>query len=189
MDITGFFGKEVFRPIVITLVPGTFVAAPLMAYVHKSFEVIPKLVSEQAVVAAVLATALIIASGFLAENFGSWVEIWMCKRLPKLKEGESSHDEVWVRFLQTHFEKPPIGIHYLESIVLRLKFETSMIAPLGLLLFWIPTLTEKRICDSQIWGLEVVLAGIVIFLLHESYCGCKVLDKLRRDLLAGVNLK
>ena len=189
MDITGFFGKEVFRPIVITLVPGIFASAPLLTYLHGTFDVIPKLVSDQSVVAAVLATALIIASGFLMENLGSWIEINLCKLRPKRNAGERSDDEIWYQFLRTHFEKPPIGMHYLESIVLRLKFETSMVTPIALLLFWVPLLTEKPICDRTIVVLELGLLGLVLWLLYESYAGCKLLDKLRRELLAGVNLK
>lgn len=187
MDITGFFGKEVFRPIVITLVPGIFTSAPLLAYLHRNFPGIQKLVADQATVAAILATALIIAAGFLMENLGSWIELGLCKIHARRNIATPPDDEIWYQFLRTHFATPPIGVHYLESIVLRLKFETSMIGPLVLLAIWIPVLTEREICDKPVLAMVGGLIVLVSWLMYESDRGCGVLARLRRSLLQGVH--
>jgi len=184
MNIVTGLRNELFRPLVQILVPGTVALAPyalIAAYYN------PKLYSfwdKHANTFGVLALVAVIAAGFLLEDIGSKIELHWDKVLNKERE---DHNADWKRYLSLRLKDEIIGQRYLERVVLRMKFELSLVPALVLALLGI--LWLNLVTSYWSW-LAVVIAALLMCLLiwfvwTESYKSANVASETRKVILGS----
>jgi hypothetical protein len=186
MDISNAFKTEVFRPIVITLIPGAFSLAPYICFLCLKYPYVADVIKENLAGSTIVYVFASIAAGMVFENIGSRIETWF--GLIVAKNDENYNDD-WMAYLRTNFEKPPIGLAYISSIVMRMKFELSFSISLTIVVIGISILNTLR---SNYWTTEFLVTtgaifAIGIYLMIEAYSSVKLLGDLRRNLLGGVN--
>jgi len=184
MNMTSIFEREVFRPIAITLVPGTIALTPFIFLFHNYFPNVYKILSNQPTITGLLLILISIAVGLILEDVGSLIEviIWYF-----VKESDDD-DNNWYKYLRVAFKSEPIGNKYIGNIVLRMKFENSFAPALVLLccgIVWLRILDQIKSSCLTAW-LVLVLFLVAIFLIYESYSSAKLLKRLRKELLNGV---
>lgn len=176
LDPISVFRREVFRPIVITVIPGLTAIAPFLLVLDYYVSVAD--LPAAAITGIILMAA--VAVGFVIEDLGSRIEtaIW---HFVKGKTG----DETWYRFLATRFEGKPIALEYMADLVLRMKFENSFAIALivacgGLVWIHILGIIGSRGATVSVIGLALFIAAYLIF---ESWSGVKLLKELRSKLV------
>lgn len=186
MDISNAFKTEVFRPIVITLIPGAFSLAPYVYILYLTYPTFSELVKYNLAGTAIVYVFISIAAGMVLENIGSGIEIWFGSIVAKR---DKKYDDDWDKYLRTNFEKPPIGLDYISSIVMRMKFELSFSISLVFVLIgvWLIHIIQSRFGSIECFVLTVVVILLAAYLGFEAFSGVKLLGKLRRNLLNGVN--
>ena len=122
MDISNAFKKEVFRPVVITLIPGTFSLAPFIIFFYINNSQLSTIIDGNLLGASLVYVFISIAIGMVLEDIGSRIEVSFGKQVSK---NESDYMDNWDKYLRTHFEKRPVGEEYISSVVMRMKFELS----------------------------------------------------------------
>lgn len=187
MDISSVFKTEVFRPIVITLVPGLMAVVPYLFIVHYYFPNIASLFSKHSSAFIIVVLLVCIAFGQILEDFGSLIETAMWKWVV----GSKHDNEIWNEFLRTHFVKEPIGLRYMRTIVLRMKFENSFIAALCFFsagIFWLGIVGFIG-RHAHVLLILAVTFLLILYLAYESYESAKLLKEQRINLLKGVIVK
>lgn len=183
MDLISGLKSELFRPLVTLVVPGAIALGP---YVIVTRSKVPPVAafwaSEPAGFVTILLVA-VLAGGLILEDVGSRIETLWDRVNAKQ---ESSLQAEWHAYLQLQDTKDSAGQHYLDSLLLRMKFELSM-APALLLhaigLIWINAI--HRLFTTTSMGL---LAGgitlLALYLLWESRSSAVNLIRVRRDIIA-----
>ncbi len=183
MELTSAFKSEIFRPLATVISPGATSIGP---YVFIVGYYVPRVrvfweQHPSAFTAAIV--VCVISSGLILENVGARIEskLWDA-RLSKTNE---RHTEEWNEYLQQKVNPEIVGQRYLQTIVMRLKFELAMGPALLVMLvgmIWLNHLYEFWPCSGLLAfaGFTVVLSG---YLLYESYCSCQVLAKTRRQIV------
>ena len=186
MDISNTFKTEIFRPVVITLIPGGLAILPLVAMAYLGYPKLATYIESHQLGASFIYVFLSIAAGLIIENIGSRLEVFF-----DLIVGHKNpdHYENWKKYLRTHFSNEPVGIGYISSAVIRLKFELSFAAALPIFLIGLSSLNKQYCILSEATYEYIFWSGMVltIFLIFESYSGVKLLSKTRANLLSGVN--
>jgi hypothetical protein len=187
MDISSVFKTEVFRPVVITLVPGVAAIAPYFFLLDHYFPGAASVVAEHETTAVILVVLAAIGVGYILEDLGSRIEslIW-----GRLKDAAGQDDAEWFSYLRTSFKSEPIGQKYIGDLVLRMKFENSSCPALLLLACGIIWLRCVGYIQATLPVVAVVLAIIVLaaYLLYESIESTRLLRTVRKHLLLGVNV-
>lgn len=184
MDISSVFKSEIFRPIVITLIPSLIGLIPFVFVLYIYFPDSKDWVSKNSGTFLIIVVLLCIAIGQVLEDLGSAIENIVWKRVRK-----SGNDDVqWNDFLRIHFEKEPIGMRYMRTIVLRMKFENSTVAALvlfsaGILWLWLLGFIESKVYFIGILAVTFIL---MLYMLYESYLSSALLKDLRANLMKGV---
>jgi hypothetical protein len=186
MDISNTFKTEVFRPIVITLIPGAFSIAPYICIVCIKYPHIIVHIKENLAGSAITYVFIAIAAGMVLENLGSRIEVWFGWLVARK---DKQYNDEWDQYLRTNFAAPPIGLDYISSIVMRMKFELSFSISLIIFVIGISILNKFQ---SSYWSTEfivitVTISVIALYLLFEAFSSVKLLGSLRRNLLGGVN--
>lgn len=186
MDLSSVFKTEVFRPVVITIVPGVTAIVPYIFVIDSYFPSVRTTAASHETMAIVLIVLAAIAIGLILEDLGSRIEmlIWQ-----KIKDTSGKDDQNWYMYLRTCFKNKPIGHKYTGDIVLRMKFENSFCP--ALIIFCVGLIWLRCICYIKatvpITVTIIVLIFICVYLVYESWTGSKLLLKLREELLKGVN--
>lgn len=185
MDPSGVLKNEIFRPFASVIVPGSIAVTP---YVLLLSHFVPAtgtffLAHSNAFIAAML--VVIVATGFLLENLGSQIECFIDRKLLKKYP---DRETVWYAYLRLKISDEYVGQRYLRTLVLRLKFELSMVP--ALILFGIALYCLN--CIYLIWSMYtlsvilILIVGLICWLLCESQNGAKLLGTVRKELVAEV---
>jgi len=187
MDISSVFKTEVFRPIVITLVPGVTAMIPYFFVLNHYFPGAADVAEKHETTAVILAVLAAIAVGYVIEDIGSRIEslIWRF-----VKDAGGKDQEEWYLYLRTCYKTEPIGQKYIGDIVLRMKFENSFSPALLVLALGLIWLRCVGYFQATLPALIVVIAILIlaIYLFLESVASVKVLRDVRKHLLIGVNV-
>jgi hypothetical protein len=180
-ELTAAFQSEVFYPIATLVVPGFFAISTLAFAALQRLPIINELAEQHPGVATATAVLTVLTSGLVCEDLGAHLE----QRFDGWLENEAGYEEhqnEWFLYLRMAFDKEPVGQHYLNTLVLRLKFELGMtFASIafagGALLIQIPCL----------WRIGIICFALLAFAFfgREAKSSHKSLSLLRRELLKG----
>lgn len=116
----------------------------------------------------ITATAL----GIILEDLGA--------RAERICEGQGSDDSDWYDYLALAFDPQPIGLRYIGTVVLRMKFEFGMgfgsVITAGGIFCTPISLTMKLLSIS-------IVGALTFYFLHEGSCSVRLLKKTRSELL------
>jgi hypothetical protein len=185
MDLTSFLKGEVFRAVVITLIPGVIVLIPMAFYVYDAFPGVRNMLVDRDAVAAVLLIVGAISAGFIVEDLGSRLEIAIWRFcLSKLSTAEKqAAEEEWFRYLRQTLERPSIGLGYIADIALRMKFENSFAIASLWSFVAIVLLSWTGHIKAPIWVPCIFLAILFVYLIVESISATKLLIQLRKRVV------
>jgi hypothetical protein len=173
-ELLAGFAAEIFRPVVTLLIPGFWMLAPwtIALFFHHPIGWIfaAKHREGSGLVFVVIATAL----GMILEDLGVRLEQFFFERHTK-KDYTN-----WYAYLALAPEREPIGLRYIRTVVLRMKFELGM----GLAG---PAVIAGIVCNPISLHLKSALIFLVflltIYFLYESSCSVVVLEKTRIEML------
>lgn len=187
MDMTEVFKTEFFRPLVVTFIPGATALIPYLFLIDHYFPGFVDLRTGNEIIAFTVMTLAILAVGMILEDLGSRIEVTLWSFII----GKSTtENEEWFKYLRTHFEKQPVGVTYLNEVLMRMKFENSLAPALIVMAFGLWLLKHVGYINAH-GPIRVAIATAVvvaIYLLAESYEGAKVLIKVRREIISGVHI-
>ncbi len=178
-ELTATFHSEVFRPIVMLVVPGFYASSSATVSLFQRFPTPRTLIDKYPGAATVVYLLIILAVGLIMEEIGARLEIHFDRRVAKCV-GYERHSEEWFDYLRIAFDKEPVGHRYLRTLVLRLKFE------LGMTVATVPFAAGVLSLQTVwVWRLIVFVGSIVIgtYLFYEAKCSNKALSELRREML------
>ncbi len=189
MDILDAFKSEVFRPLVTLIVPGAIAIAP---YPIVTGHYVPKVQlfwNEHSSGFVAILIVSVIASGLILENLGSRIESRFWDK--RIKNHDESHYATWDEYLKLETNDEIIGQRYLRTILVRLKFELSMIP--ALIFLWLGLLWVN--CLYHVWSLwGFALVTVFVFALNgylwfESYSSAKNIARIRKLMVEAVKEK
>jgi uncharacterized RDD family membrane protein YckC len=183
MNATGLFKREIFRPFVTLLIPGAVAIIPYILIVMHYQPWLLHLVTKNSGFTLTLLIFLAVAVGLIIEDLGACIESGVLDKF--LQKKNSNHMADWDEYLKLTFEKEPIGQQYLDTIVLRMKFELGFC--IALLVLWVGLLWFNIIRGFCSWDSFLIITGIIIifcgYLLRESYDSARTLSKTRSLLI------
>ena len=181
-DIFAAFGSEFFRPLATILLPGLLCLGPLLIAVTWVFEPLRAFMNENHVETALALILLCTFAGLLLEDVGARIELWLFNYQFRAAERDSRNKE-WYDYLRLACKPEPVGYKYIQSLVLRLKFELGCVAAIPFSIwgiwFW-PTMYLPR------WIATGVAVVIGIYLFVEAKDSVRNLAILRHELLSGI---
>lgn len=185
-NVSSVFKAEVFRPLVVLLIPGALAVFPLVLLANGEFADVASFRIANPLIYYFGLFCVAISTGMIIENLGSMIEVlgWD-KRLKRLDP--KNFDSDWDLYLQTKYEIEPVGQHYLRTILLRMKFVTHLaIAVLVAVIGSTISHYLREIPSSGHLGL-LACAGVPLslYMFWESFQSCKVLARIRKLLVAG----
>ncbi len=180
-DIFSAFGSEVFRPLVTIVIPGAMAITVWFIALLQKFARLRAIADANHTETIFLLTLASIAVGLLVEDFGSRIE----KRFDEwlvAKPGFALHRDEWKSYWRVVFKAEPIGQRYLNTILLRFKFELGtaialLFAATGLLF------TTLSLC-SALAGMGVALLAAYL-LMEEGRSSHRLLSEIRHEILKG----
>jgi hypothetical protein len=178
-ELTAAFQSEVFRPIVMLVVPGFFAVSTCAVAVCQRFPTVQRLAEQHAGLATTTAVLVVLTLGLVTEDLGARLEQYF-ENLLKKEAGYEKHYEEWYEYLRIAFDREPVGHRYLRTLVLRLKFELGMVV--ASVPFAVGALCLQAPCRWRIGTLCFALAALAYFWV-EAKSSNKELSKLRRELL------
>lgn len=186
MDLLGGLKTEVFRPVIMLMVPGLVVGTPalfvLQYYQPGLFEFIELHPALSTVIGFIAATIL----GVLTYEIGTNIEAHGIDM--RLKTTRANFDDEWYMFLRCTLPERAVAQDYLNDRVLYLKFELGMASALPLCLIISAWAWFVRDDFYTKWciALSVGLLIGTIYFLFEAYQSGAGLAKLRKELLKGI---
>jgi hypothetical protein len=158
------FKKELFRPIVTLLFPSMIALWPFVFFVLKKHPNLLCFIQENKWLIIFLSTVLLAGLGLLLEDFGGLIESKMNKN-QKLK-----YKKTFNEFLCESYKIEPIGMRYIDSLTIRMKFElgfavSMIVAILGVILLYF------FLKPFSLWIFLIILilkALLIVYLLCEA---------------------
>lgn len=208
MDVESVLKDQFFKPLVRTIIPGVIASAPFVEIVCLSFPGVSAFRNSQSLAFFGLVGLVATAVGLILEDVGSRIESHFDECYPtekpskkgrsraiielanKITEGaecpkKAEHESAWWRYLLLPDAKRAHADNYLESIVLRLKFELSM-APALLLSSGGLGLLFLVAGHSYWWLLSLAVPiGLGCYLAFESRKSWLLLHTIRVKVLAA----
>ena len=190
MDLISAFKSELFRPLTTIVVPGGFAVGPwLLAAMERDPE-LARAAMDVPGASVPVCLAVIIAAGFVLENLGARIEHVWDKRLQresKKKENQKTHDDKWHEYLQLETKDEIIGQRYLQTIVVRMKFELAfgpalVIGALGMFDY---NLASHEWSWLSFWCAFCATLALAAYLIWESWGSANIAESARDDVLAG----
>lgn len=177
---------DLLRPFTVTFIPGAFAILPWVILLHIQYAQLGayRLESPSAFYFALACAAITV--GIFLEEFASIIET-QCwdKRLAVLEEFKDKFKPTWDAFLNLQYEHEPIGLRYLRSVVLAMKFTTHFM--LATVFATCGMLTSAWIVGwpGDWWPFWLLVAGVLTFQLTWSLScwSCKVLAQIRALLV------
>lgn len=186
MDISNAFKKEVFKAVVITLIPGAFALAPFIIFFYIKSSKLSTIIDGNLLGASLVYIFISIAIGMVLEDIGARIEfLFGCIVLKK----EADYMNNWDTYLRTHFQNRQVGEGYINSVVMRMKFELSfsvalIVMEIGIMLL---NTTSQGFWNGLFIKASLITLALSAYLAWEAYESVKLLGKLRKNLLSGVN--
>jgi hypothetical protein len=185
MEVTGVLKNEIFRPFASVIVPGSIAVTPYVMLLSHYVPTTEKFFLAHPNAFAAAMVVVIVAFGFFLENIGSRIETLIDNAI---KKKVPTHSTIWMEYLVLKMSDEYVGQRYLRTLVLRLKYELSMVPALvllGMALIWLN-------CVYSIWqfypmtGIIFGLVVVILWLVRDSYDGAKLLGEIRAALVAEV---
>jgi hypothetical protein len=172
------FATDVFRPVVTLLIPGFWALTPWIIGLFLHYQIDWKFACDHREASGLVFVVAATAVGMVLENLGA--------RLEECFYNRQKNDRCnWYAYLTLAPEREPIGLRYIRTLVLRMKFELSMgIAGLIVLLgivFYIPISWHLKLLFS------VITLALTIYLLYEGWCSVSLLEKTRVEILKRIS--
>lgn len=185
MDFTSALRPDVYRIFITTLVPGFVGIAPWLAGVFWPELQYVETWARSGVLVPISATlfGFVLAAGFICEDLGSrvelaWADKWLERRCRRLASN-------WKVYLGQRRDSELIAQGYLRAILLRFKFELSMIPATFSCLLGV--LASE--CLGNGFGRQKAflicfgLSTLLLWLLFEVRGGAAVLAKTRQIII------
>src|SRR5687768_6255447 len=119
MDFVSAVKNDAFGPILTYIIPGAVATAPYIGVVASYFEQVNNFGKQHPASFTIVATLVVILAGALLEEIGTRVELFWDRLIPNPN---------WERYLKLHLKDDVIGQRYLRRILIRMKFELSLVA-------------------------------------------------------------
>ncbi len=213
------FRKEIFQSVVTLLVPGIVLLCPFAIKLMLTYPWLLEFATSNPGASVIISGVFSIAVGLILEDLGAWLETKWDARLNKDKESwirrlfgdwveikwdkyfdkgkakrtQGEHIKIWKRYLQLTFQSEPEGQVYLLSILLRMKFELSMVfaVPVSWLGFLWLHLNQMYACNGTVFlwsgrafGFGSLLAfGLTCYLIKESFDSADTMARTRKLLV------
>lgn len=186
MDISSPLKPDVFRVVVVILLPGMLTALPWMAWFLWPDLLLVATWKNAGLVVGSVVMAVSLTAGMVLEDIGSQIEVhhvdhYVCR---KKAITYADFDRQWMSYLFSSCSERFVAQRYLRAMVTRLKFELSMIpaclsAALATALAW-----AKGIGFGWQGSLGLVIVAIVIatYLLDQARRGAWQLHEIRLEL-------
>lgn len=190
MDFASALKPDIYRVVAVNLVPGFVGTAPWIAGVFWTRLQDSATWQQDGLLIPIGITlaATVMAAGLLFEDIGSrievhWADRWLLKNYPRLARG-------WRTYLSTKRDNELIAQGYLRAILLRFKFELSMIPAL---LCSASGLIAAHSCGDglgrgQTQILSMTLLLLMALLLQEVRSGAGVLAKTRHVIIRAARM-
>ena len=179
-DMATSLKPDVYRAVVVVLVPGFVCCSPWLAYVLWPELLSPNTWEGLGLPISVSIFMIVLAAGLVMEDIGSrievlWADRWLRRRGPRLSRQ-------WLPYLALTGSTEAVAIRYLRATLVRFKFELSMIpacviAAVGLS---IGQFMGQGLGLAKTSSLVILLLLIALWFLFEVRAGAFVLAFARR---------
>lgn len=179
MEFANVLKNEIFRPVATLLVPGTITFFPYALLIAKLNPGVVDVWEKHNGVVVALFLILALALGMFIENIGSLLET-----LVDEVRGEE-HISRWNEYLGLRIQDEVIGQRYLRTLVLRLKFELSILVALPVAyigFLFLNQVGDYWSCFSMVVSAICVFFGMV-YLVYEIHRSSKTLDSARKVII------
>ena len=184
MDLTSSVRTDTLPALGSVLAPGALALAPYAGLLLMRHRGAAMFLASHEATALSIGAVLSIASGFLIESVGSYVEYYLIDRRHPNRHAML---DAWWRYLRIAWTTEPTGQHYVRRILAVFKFElNACVASVAALpgLLWIAGTGLLGAGTS----IALVLAAVVaaVYLFHAATQTSLLLATIREQLLKGV---
>jgi hypothetical protein len=185
VDLISGFKSELFRPLAILVVPGSFAVAPFALLLAKHNEEIGNFLITSGLGFFAIFLVVSTAAGLVLENVGARIErgIDWClndRYLPR-------HWDQWGAYLELKTDSEIVANRYLRTVVVRAKFAFAFVPALISFIVGLWLLQ----CDQEIWTYRsiiittIVLLALICVLYVEGVRLSEVMAEARCRVLAS----
>jgi hypothetical protein len=169
--------NDAFAPVLIYIVPGAVALGPYLIVTASYLDRVGQFGKDHPTAMTIIATLLVILVGALLEELATRLELRWDRSTPVPKN--------WTTYLQLRLQDEIIGQRYLRRLLVRMKFELSMVFAfpiLGLGLAWINHL-------HGLWGwcafgwIAAVLLLLTGWMTWESHQSAHLLHTTRQLII------
>jgi hypothetical protein len=175
-----FFAAFGFRPLATLVLPGLIALTPVAVAIIWSLAPMRLFVQANQGVTIGTIIALGIFCGLVLEDIGARIEDWLFRR--RFRDDKEARDKDWYDYLRLASNVEPVGLRYISTLVLRLKFELGSCSatPFAMLGVWFWPIT---------WFWRALASGIIlalgVYLFIEADASVGTLADVRREMLKG----
>ena len=184
MDPTTAVRTDALPAIATVVAPGAVASAPYVWGVLSKADGLKAFLSQHESIALAAAILLWIATGFVVDSAGSYVEVY---GIDRRRMDHTELIDTWWRYLRIAWKTEPVGQHYLRRMLVSFKFELNMSVAAAAS---IPGAVFLGVRGLIGWG-AVTLAAILLalsaaLLLSMARASAGVLADIRQHLVLGV---
>ncbi|WP_189449601.1 hypothetical protein [Cognatilysobacter xinjiangensis] len=186
MDISSPLKPDVFRVVVVILLPGMLAAFPWAAWFIWPALLQVTTWQDAGVIVGASVLALSLVVGMIIEDVGSEIEVkYVDRYVCRTKSlAYSDFDQQWMSYLFTTSAERFVAQRYVRAMVTRLKFELSMIpactsAAFAIALAWVK---DVGFDWQTTLGLVIATAAIAIYMLDQARKGAWQLHEIRMEI-------
>jgi hypothetical protein len=183
-DIFSAFGSEVYRPLIVQVLPGFVASSTWIIALFDRSSGFQRFLIEHTTEAALSITFASVFVGHICEDVGSRLEQFWFKQ-PKSQKADERWPE-WYAYLRLAFKVEPVGHRYLRTLVLRLNFELNasvalIVASFGVLF--------THIAFVNPYVLSAIMLAIACYLaVIEARASVSYLRELRSEMLKDIRI-
>jgi hypothetical protein len=183
MDLISAFKSEVLRPIVTLVIPGATAIAPWVIVVSYYIPKVAEFWKNHPTAFVAIITACVLSAGLILEDIGASIETFIWNRV-----ADEATKQEWDKYLKLQLKDEIVGQRYLQTILMRLKFELSMppalvVFAMGLL--WIEGLYDTGSGKATL-SLSGIVFGIAVYLFYEAIQSVQLLANTRRLIIESI---
>lgn len=186
MDLIAGLKSELFRPLVTLFLPGAVAVGPYILLIRLRFQDACNAFWKEHPVAFMWVVLIsVLAAGLVLEDLGARIEGSIWDKL--LKREFPTWETEWHEYLSLQANDEIVGQRYLNSILIRMKFELSMSLALLIHAFGLAyvSLTSPFLDRLDLSVVLVFLLGLASYLLWESWASARLLVEVRRDVITA----